>query len=129
MENFDLRISEHDGYTMRVAVSYSEAGEVAPVKVNVPSHTALELVEEDDAGLRAIAAEFTAQILPAAIWQAWRESWAAAGEPGIRLRIRCEDANSMRIPWELLYDAERKNFLAQDPHAAVVRYWEGPIPD
>jgi len=129
MENFDLRISDHDGYQMRVAVIHSQAGEVTAVQVAAPSYTALDLVEEQDARLRDLAEEFTAQVLPAAVWQAWRESWAAAGAPGIRLRIRCADANSMRIPWELLYDAERKNFLAQDPRSAVVRYLEGAIPD
>lgn len=129
MENFDLRISDHDGYYMRVAVIHSPAGEVPSVKVEAPFYTALDLVEEHDARLRDIAEKFTAQALPAAVWQAWRESWAAAGEPGIRLRIRCEDTNSMRIPWELLYDAERKNFLAQDPRSTVVRYLEGAIPD
>ncbi|MCL4863848.1 MAG: CHAT domain-containing protein [Caldilineaceae bacterium] len=129
MENFDLRISDHDGYNMRMAVIHSQAGEVAPSEVEAPSYTALELVEEPDARLRAVAEQFTAQVLPAAVWQAWRESWAAAGAGGIRLRSGCADANSMRIPWELLYDGERKNFLAQDPRLAVVRYWEGAIPD
>lgn len=129
MENFDLRISDHDGYYMRVAVIHSPAGDVTPIEVEAPSYTALDLVEEHDARLRDIAEKFTAQVLPATVWQAWRESWAAAGDSGIRLRIRCEDTNSMRIPWELLYDAERKNFLAQDPRSTVVRYLEGPIPN
>jgi hypothetical protein len=129
MENFDLRISDHDGYTLRVAISDSPAGNIAPIQVDAPSYTAVDLADESDASLRAIAADFTAQLLPAPVWQAWRESWAAAGEPGIRLRIRCADANSLRIPWELFYDAERKNFLAQDPRSAVVRYVEGPIAD
>jgi hypothetical protein len=129
MENFDLRISDYDGYSLRVAVTQSAAGEVAPVAVDAPADTILDLLESSDAGLRARAADFTAQVMPDPVWRAWRESWAAAGERGVRVRIRCEDANSMQIPWELLYDGERNYFLAQDPRSPVVRYLEGPIVD
>jgi hypothetical protein len=101
MQNFDLRISDHDGYSLRVAVTHSAAGEVAPMEVDAPADTILDLLEASDASLRARAADFTAQVMPDPVWRAWRESWAAAGERGLRLRIRCEDANSIRLPWEL----------------------------
>jgi hypothetical protein len=129
MENFDLRISDYDGYSLRVAVTHSAAGEVAPVMADAPDVSILDLLEASGASLRATAADFTAQVMPDPVWRAWRESWAASGERGLRLRIRCESANSLHIPWELLYDGERNYFLAQDPRSPVVRYLEGPIVD
>ncbi|MBI1299754.1 CHAT domain-containing protein [bacterium] len=127
MENFDLRVSQGENGGLRVGVAGSHAGEVAPVAVQTPADTAFDLRNKRDAEVRGLGASFTAQVMPTVIWQAWRESLAAAGEHGLRLRIRSEEGAGVHLPWELLYDAERRTFLAQDPHSPIVRYLEGPI--
>jgi hypothetical protein len=49
----------------------------------------------------------------------------ARGGPGLRIRLRLNDAPQLAgLPWEYLYDADGRGFLALSGHTPVVRYLE-----
>jgi hypothetical protein len=49
----------------------------------------------------------------------------ARGGPGLRIRLRLNDVPQLAgLPWEYLYDAEGRGFLALSDHTPVVRYLE-----
>jgi hypothetical protein len=49
----------------------------------------------------------------------------AHGGPGLRIRLRLNDAPQLAdLPWEYLYDAGGRGFLALSGHTPVVRYLE-----
>jgi len=128
MLNFDLRAELVDPVAGRltVAVTGSPAGEVDAVAVAAPPVTLDAACKASSAPhLHDLAAAFTAAVLPAPLWTAWRASVAAAGVQGVRLRIRSAEGGAAALPWELLYDAARAAFLAHDPLTPVVRYLEG----
>ena len=127
MQTFDLRAELIDPAAgqLTVAVTHSPAGEVDAVRVIVPPITPAQAMNCTARRLAGLAAEFTAALLPPPLWAAWRESVAAAGSAGVRLRIRTA-GGAAALPWELLYDAARATYLALDPLTPVVRYLEGP---
>ncbi len=55
---------------------------------------------------------------------AWRESrrGAEAAGQGLRLRLRFHGSPFESWPWELMFDSDRREFLAQSPSTPVVRY-------
>ena len=54
----------------------------------------------------------------------WHESYQIARERrrGLRLRLRIDSWELSRLPWELLYDARRGDFLVFDHMVSLVRY-------
>lgn len=53
---------------------------------------------------------------------------AANANRGIRIRIRCLTPSSAMLPWELLYDGTRRQYLALSAKTVVCRYLELPDP-
>ena len=76
----------------------------------------------------ATAAELGRQLAEAALSREsltlWHESYQIARERGrgLRLRLRIDSWDLSRLPWELLYDAHRGDFLVFDPMVSLVRY-------
>ncbi len=56
-----------------------------------------------------------------------RERAANAGR-GIRIRIRCLTPSSAMLPWELMYDGTRRQYLALSAKTVACRYLELPDP-
>ncbi|MHB0858626.1 MAG: CHAT domain-containing protein [Anaerolineae bacterium] len=54
----------------------------------------------------------------------WHESYQVARERrrGLRLRLHIDSWELCRLPWELLYDPHRGDFLVFDPMVSLVRY-------
>ena len=54
----------------------------------------------------------------------WHESYQIARERGrgLRLRLHIDSWELSRLPWELLYDTHRGDFLVFDPIVSLVRY-------
>ncbi len=54
----------------------------------------------------------------------------AAAEGGLRIQLRFAAGNTPaeQLPWELMYRAQTREFLALDPRSPVVRYIEMPRP-
>ncbi len=52
---------------------------------------------------------------------------AEASDKGLRIRLRLQDAPDLGdVPWEFLYDADLKQFIAQSVYSPVVRFLELP---
>lgn len=130
MHNFDLQATDFDPATRRITLTVvdSPAGQVGPVPSVVPSLSLVQALAASRSHLDEMGDAFTAALLPPPLWLAWRESVGHAGEAGLRLRIRTQDAACAALPWELLRDKARRVFLAQDPSTPVVRYLHGPVP-
>lgn len=54
----------------------------------------------------------------------WYESYQVARERGrgLRLRLHIDSWDLTRLPWELLYDGRRREFMVFDPLVSLVRY-------
>ncbi|MHB1295456.1 MAG: CHAT domain-containing protein [Anaerolineae bacterium] len=54
----------------------------------------------------------------------WHESYQVARERhrGLRLRLHIDSWELCRLPWELMYDPHRGDFLVFDPMVSLVRY-------
>jgi tetratricopeptide (TPR) repeat protein len=61
-----------------------------------------------------------------AVYDRSRQAADSAGE-GLRLKLRLNAPDLATIPWELLYDARRGEFLALSRYTPVVRYLELPL--
>ncbi len=134
MHNFDLSAGFAPNGQLQLHVLHSPAGELrhahpAPIVTGVGArfqHAALARSNWKE--LQALGGELRRILLPDPIWALWRESLGRAGDAGLRLRIRPGDPRTAALPWELLYDGERGEFLALNPATPLVRYLEGPIP-
>ena len=134
MHNFDLRAVFDPSGQLQLHVLHSPAGErhhavTASALTEAGSqfqHAALARSSWRE--LQAWGEELRRILLPDPIWTLWRESLGRAGEAGLRLRVRPGDPRSAALPWELLHDGERGEFLALNPATPLVRYLEGPIP-
>lgn len=65
-----------------------------------------------------VAARFTAS-----------KAIAQANGQGLRLQLRCEPAELLAIPWELLYDPQAAEFLCLSRRTPLVRYLPVPQPN
>lgn len=76
-----------------------------------------------DLGRRLAASIFTGGTL-----ELWNGSYRAACERnrGLRLRLNIDDWDLARLPWELLYNTRRDEFLVFEPKVSVVRYLRLP---
>lgn len=54
---------------------------------------------------------------------------AQANGQGLRLQLRCEPAELLAIPWELLYDPQAAEFLCLSRRTPLVRYLPVPQPN
>lgn len=128
MQNFDLKVTRLNSHRLRIGVSGSPAGQAPGQPVTLPPFSLADGVAADAPALADLGDAFTQAVMPPPIWQAWRESVGRAGTDGLRLRIITDDAQTAALPWGLLRDRERRNFLALDPATPLIHYLAGPIP-
>lgn len=136
MQNFDLQASYdgmHDALHLHLVGSPAgqmrqtvESGSLAALW---PELSVDSLALNHRARLRSLGEHLRETLLPDPLWAMWRESLGRAGTAGLRLRIRPLDPVSASLPWELIYDPERREFPALNIDTPFVRYQEGPIPD
>ncbi len=126
--SFDLRLSEWNplSKTGVAEVLYSPAGEGG----RCPFLLEIDIAACAQRAFRtsATAAELGRQLAEAALSREsltlWHESYQIARERGrgLRLRLHIDSWELSRLPWELLYDARRDDFLVFDPMVSLVRY-------
>ncbi len=144
-ENFDLEIrGGDDGYTVHLV---SPAGRVtAPFRIPLTDQElkilgltvargrrtrALASTREVDEvkayGQRLFDGLFTGDVLGS--YQASLGGLRADRHTGLRIRLRLTDAPELaQIPWEYLYDAPNRRFLALEDETPIVRYLDLPLP-
>jgi len=126
--SFDLRLGEWNPATREgiAEVLQSPAGEGARyafrLEVDIDAVAGLTSLSEDLAmrlGRQMAVSAFSQQSLTL-----WYESYQVARERhrGLRLRLHIDSWELSRLPWELLYDSRRGEFLVFDPMVSVVRY-------
>ncbi len=138
--DFDLWIDQAaDGYR---AKAWSAAGFEATSRFALPAALAggepLRFGSTDpvrggpaagaDAGAdpRAIGEELFRTVFQGELLKAFQGCLESSkGGPGLRLRLRLNDVPALaRLPWEYLYDAAGRGFLALSARTPVVRYLE-----
>lgn len=80
----------------------------------------------DEAGPERAGGELFRAVFQGELLKAFQGCLARArGGPGLRIRLRLNDVPQLaELPWEYLYDAEGRGFLALSGHTPVVRYLE-----
>ncbi len=133
-ENFDLSI-ERGRYGYKVRLLASPAGE-ASARFRRPFHDIDKLLRDLSSADRELdqpavsSKRVTPESVGARLFRslftgAVRERWAASSAGGRPLRIRLRLLPELEDwPWELLYDPDRRVFLAQSTVTPVVRYLE-----
>ncbi|MEN6478998.1 MAG: CHAT domain-containing protein [Anaerolineales bacterium] len=132
--SLDLRVSDWDPTSrdMLAEVLQSPAGEVPPQRVRLD-------IEPEAQGERLLYAEDNAQRLGQLLWQnvfadgirdAWGRSYQCAIDRrrGLRLRIHTDDGRLAQLPWELLYDPARQDYVIYDRRVSIARYARIPSP-
>lgn len=139
-QDFEFEIGAGGQGRYSVAVLRSPSGQ-ARVTVRLPFAAAelperLAAVEDailapDPAGEQTLQA-FGALLFDAlmvgdvrTVYERSRQAVEATGE-GLRVKLRINAAELTALPWELLYDARRSEFLALSRYTPVVRYLELP---
>lgn len=144
-ENFDLEIrGGEDGYTIHVV---SPAGRVtAPFRVPLTEQelrilgltvvrgrrtralaSTREVDEVKDYGQRLFDGVFTGDVLTS--YHASLSQLRSRHDTGLRIRLRLAEAPELaQIPWEYLYDAANRRFVALEDETPVVRYLDLPLP-
>ena len=126
--SFDLRLGEWDAdsRTGVAEVLQSPAGEGQPrsflLGVNVDE--CARRVYRSATMAAELGRELANAVLSDECLMLWHESYQIARERrrGLRLRLHIEPWELARLPWELLYDARRGEFLVFDPRVSLVRY-------
>lgn len=132
--SLDLRVSDWDAASRSalVEVLNSPAGEAPPQRVRLE-------IDPERQGERLLYAEGNAQLLGQQLWQsvmvgeirdAWARSYQRAIDRrrGLRLRVHTDDGRLAQLPWELLYDPARQEYLVYDRRVSIVRYARIPSP-
>jgi len=132
--SLDLRVSDWDpaSRSALVEVLRSPVGEVPPQRLPLG-------LDPQGQGDRVLYDEHNAQRLGQALWEsvfcggigdAWKRSYQRATDRrrGLRLRIHTDDARLLPLPWELLYDPAKQEYLVYDRHVSMVRYARIPSP-
>ncbi|MGD2070640.1 MAG: CHAT domain-containing protein [Gemmatimonadota bacterium] len=144
-ENFDLEIrGGEDGYTIHVT---APAGRVTvPFRVPLTEQelrilgltvvrgrktralaSTREVDEVKEYGQRLFDGVFTGDVL--ATYHASLSQLRSRHDTGLRIRLRLADAPELaQIPWEYLYDAANRRFVALEDETPVVRYLDLPLP-
>lgn len=144
--DFDLLIEPgpHDGYRARVLGS--PAGETRAVSIDVPfsdleienfllrigrprRHAVRGLRSPEVTAIREFGAKLFDAVFRDDLRQALRVSMdeVEGADKGLRVRLRLTDCPELAdLPWECLYDAQARRFLALSQWTPVVRYLELP---
>lgn len=140
--SFDLWVTPSGrGYGMRAAGSANQqaAGRFARAAVPpapagaFPSPGSRNLRPEGDPaspGAKAFGEQLFQLVFRGEVGRLFQESRvrAEARSLPLRLRLHLEKVPELaRLPWEYLYDPERRIFLATTPSVSIVRYFDRPV--
>lgn len=126
--NFDLRLGDWDAgsRTGMVEVLQSPAGESQrrSFVLNIDMKGAASRSDRTSAMAVELGKRLTESLLSQDLLRVWHTSYGIARERerGLRMRLHIDSWELARLPWELLYDSVRGDFLVFDPHASLVRY-------
>ncbi len=126
--SFDLRLGEFDPTTgsLVAEVLHSPVGESERYRVQITpdllaSGGRIERTPDSVVmlGKRLLRSVFTRDSL-----MLWYESCQVARERnrGLRLRLHIDSLELIKLPWELMYDPQKGEFLVFDPMISLVRY-------
>ena len=126
--SFDLRLGEWDpaSRTGVAEVLRSPAGEGQryPFLLEIDTNEWAERADRTQAMAVDLGRKLAESVLSQDSLTLWYESYQIARERerGLRLRLRIDSWELSRLPWELLYDVRRGEFLVFDPMVSLVRY-------
>ena len=134
--DFELLIADRQrrGYPVRVIESPAGQAEglfKMPWKHDDLQQTLLDMEEwqADEASLVDFGTRLFDALFTGDVRARYSESVGlAAGDAGLRIRLRLEPPELHELPWELLYDPEKREFLALSKRALVTRYLHVPRP-
>jgi CHAT domain-containing protein len=94
-----------------------------------PELALLEVRQTSTEQLRRIGSTLFAALFPNKIHGLLRatQAGAAARDLGVRMRLIIDLPELAALPWELLYDASTKTFLASDTQTVLSRYVDVPL--
>ncbi|MCA9979183.1 MAG: CHAT domain-containing protein [Anaerolineales bacterium] len=142
--NFDLRVYPKmgNGTTYLIEASHDYRGGAGSglipqeLDINSPEFEELSEYLQDLIGEHGDATKFGQTLydflFPAKVREIYRElqTYGRLDKKGIRLRLRVEEPELNRIPWEYCYHEDDRFFLAQDRTAPFVRHIErGRVPE
>ncbi|MEJ7655290.1 MAG: hypothetical protein WKH64_19120 [Chloroflexia bacterium] len=135
--DFDMWIAqEADGYYPTRARSESmgeDSGKITAAEL-VSIREALERLASDNINeslLKEIGGLFYSVLFSGSVGSLFQKSLGqvyADPDRGVRVRLRIEPPDVAVLPWELVYDASRKCFLATSSETPFTRYVELPVP-
>jgi len=126
--SFDLRLGEFDpaSGSLVAEVLHSPVGESERYRVQIAPDLLASGGRADRTpdsvvmlGKRLLRSVFTRDSL-----MLWYESCQVARERnrGLRLRLHIDSLELIKLPWELMYDPQKGEFLVFDPTISLVRY-------
>lgn len=137
-QTFDLRIFRaQDSQTCPLSLLDSPAGQC-----DAEFHWPFTQAELDELVTRMVDGHLTEEeicqfgqnlfsaLFQDAVGQLWERSLGltAAQDQGLRLRLRIDAPELQQIPWEFLYDPQRRIYLSADPTTPLVRFLSLPVP-
>lgn len=146
--DFEVEVRAHDGERFAIAVR-SAAGEArsvvafpfpeAALKMHLASlagavrlslHQNQHLPAEDEAAVRSFGRHLFEFLFSGEVGGRYRDCQQLARSQGKGLRVKLILAARALagVPWELLYDPARRDYLCLDPNTPLVRYAELPLP-
>ena len=126
--SFDLRLGDWNPNTRagRAEVLDCSAGECPayPFELELDIDQSFGRVHRTPSAAAELGQRLTRSILKRDALTLWYESYQIARERGrgLRLRLHIDAWELTRLPWELLYDERRHEFIVFDPMISLVRY-------
>ncbi len=130
MENFDFVVATVDSSVgqLRVQAVSQPRARADLLVVTVPAIDRITFQLAAPAEQAALASAFTAAVLPSCALGGLAGHCRPGRRPGRAAAGAVRGCLRRRLPWELLYDADRAVFFGRVPRTPLVRYLPGPIP-
>jgi len=126
--SFDLRLGDWDPASRtgvaEILRSPMGEGQRYPFLLEIDADEWAERTDRTRAMAVDLGRKLVESVFPQESLTFWYESYQIARERerGLRLRLRIDSWELSRLPWELLYDTRRDEFLVFDPMISLVRY-------
>lgn len=130
-------LSNPAGNVIQVLDSPAGSTEPLPYPLSVTSRDITRFTQRFEQAIRAITAQkiidgdfikdfgsMLFESFPTEIRSAYRSSTdlTLGNQKGLRILLRMNRSSLLRIPWECLYDVERKEYISLNPMTPVVRF-------
>ncbi len=124
----DLRLGEWNtrSRTGMAEVLYSPAGEGDrhPFALELDASSHVGRIQGGQEQAKVLGSKLIDSVFSPTNLRLWYESYQIARERGrgLRLRLQIDSLELTQLPWELMYDVDRGDFLVFDPIVSLVRY-------